>query len=63
MPPQELAPRVEELWQKMMKEYLTFTPYSRFVQAEKISHYMHLKEFNIIEQVLDEMYMNLSQRV
>lgn len=48
----EVAEKVEKLWQDLMKEYLTFSPNSTFIQARNSSHYVHLTEFELIEKAL-----------
>ena len=48
----ETAEKVENLWQHLMKEYLTFTENSVYIQAKNSSHYIHLTEFELIEKAL-----------
>lgn len=50
----EVAEKVEQIWQNLMKEYLTFSERSRFIQAKKSSHYIHLTEVDIVELALIE---------
>ena len=51
----EEAAKVELLWQELMQEYLSFTPYSKFIQATKSSHYIHLTEPELLTEALAEM--------
>lgn len=51
----EEAEKVEMIWQNLMKECLEFSSKSRYIQAQRSSHYIHLTEFEIIESALDEM--------
>lgn len=51
----EFATRVEEVWQEIMKEYLSFSPHSKFTQASRSSHFVHLTEPEIIESALKEL--------
>lgn len=48
----EVAEKVEKVWQDMMKEYLTFSQNSTYIQAKNSSHYVHLTEFELIEKGL-----------
>ncbi len=50
----EVAEKVETIWQNLMKECLAFSPKSRFIQAQKSSHYIHLTETEILESALEE---------
>jgi pimeloyl-ACP methyl ester carboxylesterase len=47
--------KVENIWQDLMKEYLTFSPKSFHLQAEHSGHYIHLTEFQIVEKALAEL--------
>jgi pimeloyl-ACP methyl ester carboxylesterase len=51
----EFAEKVEEIWQNLMKEYLTFSSNSIWLQARNSSHFIHLTEsqllFNGIEWI------------
>ena len=55
---EEGAKKVEDIWQNLMKAYLTFTSKSSFVQAKKSSHYIHLTEpeliYHLIEKAFEE---------
>lgn len=44
----EFANKVEELWQSLMKEYLSFSSVNRFVQAKNSGHFIHLTEPELI---------------
>lgn len=48
------AKKVEEIWQTIMKEYLTFSNQSTFVQAKHSSHYIHLTEGDLVSQLIDK---------
>lgn len=51
----EFATKVEEMWQDIMKVYLTFSEKSAWIQAKKSTHYIHLTEPEIIMNALDEL--------
>lgn len=44
----EIAEKVENVWQQIMKQYLDFTPKSIYYQAKNSGHYMHLTEPELI---------------
>ena len=44
----EIAEKVENVWQQIMKQYLEFTPNSIYLQAKNSGHYMHLTEPELI---------------
>ena len=48
----EFAMKVEELWQSLMQEYLTFSEQSILLRANNSGHYIHLTEFEVIMQAL-----------
>lgn len=48
------AEEVEKLWQEITKGYLSFTGSSKFIKSNNSSHYVHLTEFNLIENSLSE---------
>lgn len=45
---EEFATKIENMWQDIMKEYLTYSSSSRLVRAEKSTHYIHLQEPELI---------------
>lgn len=49
---EEFAARVEELWQSMMKEYLSFSKISKYAQAKNSGHFIHLTEPELIDDSL-----------
>ncbi|MDD4074606.1 MAG: alpha/beta hydrolase [Eubacteriales bacterium] len=49
----EPAKKVEELWQTLMKNYLTFSPSAKYIQAEKSTHYIHLMQPELIDEALE----------
>ncbi len=49
----EFAVKVEELWQSLMQEYLTFSEQSVLLRAENSGHYIHLTDFEVILQALE----------
>lgn len=49
----ELAAKVEDMWQNIMKEYLSFSKKSHWVQAEHSSHYIHLTESQLLLRGLE----------
>ena len=48
----EFAAKVEELWQSLMREYLTFSEQSILLRADNSGHYIHLTDFEVIMQAL-----------
>jgi hypothetical protein len=48
----EFAVKVEELWQSLMQEYLTFSDQSILLRANNSGHYIHLTDFEVIKQAL-----------
>lgn len=48
----DFAAKVEELWQSLMQEYLTFTEQSILLRANNSGHYIHLTDFEVIMQAL-----------
>lgn len=48
----EFATKVEELWQSLMQEYLTFSEQSILLRANNSGHYVHLTDFEVIMQAL-----------
>lgn len=47
------AHKVEEFWQSLMKEYLTYSSTATYIQAENSGHFIHLTEPNLIDAGLD----------
>lgn len=50
---EQFANKVEDFWQSLMKEYLTFSKKSKYVQARNSGHYIHLTEPDLIGTALD----------
>lgn len=48
----EFATKVENLWQSLMKEYLSFSGVNQFVQAQNSGHFIHLTEPELIDESL-----------
>ena len=48
----EFAEKVEELWQSLMQEYLSFSEQSVLLRADNSGHYIHLTDFEVIMQAL-----------
>ena len=48
----EFAEKVEELWQSLMQEYLTFSEKSILLRADNSGHYIHLSDFEVIMKAL-----------
>jgi len=44
----EFAIKIEEMWQDIMKEYLSFSKKSIWMQAKNSSHYIHLTENQLL---------------
>jgi len=47
-----LAIRIEDIWQGIMKGYLHFGSVSRYFQAEKSGHYIHLSQPEVIDEAI-----------
>ncbi|MFW5793818.1 MAG: alpha/beta fold hydrolase [Bacteroidota bacterium] len=51
----ELAIKIEGIWQELMKEYLTFSSVTKWFQAERSSHYIHLTDTKLVlESILEK---------
>jgi hypothetical protein len=50
----EIAGRVENIWQEIMKEYLSFSNNTKWIEAKKSSHYMHLTEPELVKNSIYE---------
>jgi len=48
----ELATKVEEIWQSLMKECLAFSSKTKYIQAKNSGHYIHLTEPDLIHDGL-----------
>ena len=46
----ELAHKIESVWQAIMKEYLTFSDKSLYLEAKKSGHYIHLTEPELLDK-------------
>lgn len=44
----EEAEKVEKIWQDIMKEYLTFSSDTLYIQSDKSGHYIHLLDADLI---------------
>jgi len=44
----DFAVKIENMWQEIMKEYLDYSNDSRWIRAQKSTHYVHLMEPEII---------------
>ena len=51
--PARYREKVEEIWQGMMRQYLTFSSDNRYMQAEKSTHYIHLIQPELITGAVD----------
>ena len=49
----ETAEKVEDIWQEIMKTYLSFSKSARWINASKSGHYIHLTEPELIEESLE----------
>lgn len=47
------ATKIENMWQELMKEYLTFSQHAIWIQAQKSTHYIHLQEPQRILEILE----------
>jgi pimeloyl-ACP methyl ester carboxylesterase len=46
----ELAHKIESAWQAIMKEYLTFSDTSKYLEAKSSGHYIHLTEPELLDE-------------
>lgn len=46
----ELAGKIESLWQAIMKDYLTFSDKTKFIEAKSSGHFIHLTEPALLEE-------------
>lgn len=46
----ELAHKIESIWQAIMKEYLTFSDTSKYMEAKSSGHYIHLTEPGLLDK-------------
>lgn len=44
----EEAQKIEEIWQKLMREYLAFSPESAYFRATQSNHYIHLTDAELV---------------
>lgn len=49
----EFAKRVEDLWQKLMKDYLSFSTQSYLLVSNNSGHYIHLSDFELVKKAID----------
>jgi pimeloyl-ACP methyl ester carboxylesterase len=50
----EIAEKVEKIWQEIMKEYLNFSNNTKWIEAKKSSHFMHLTEPELVKDSIYE---------
>lgn len=48
----DFAEKIEELWQKLMKDYLQLSEKSSYICATDSTHYIHLQQPELIEEAL-----------
>lgn len=53
----EFAKRVEDLWQELMKDYLSFSTQSYLLISNNSGHYIHLSDFELVKKAI-EMIVN-----
>lgn len=46
----ELAQKVENLWQEVMKDYLRYSDQTSWCQAQNSSHYIHLTDAELVRK-------------
>ena len=49
----QFAQKVEDFWQSLMKEYLSFSSKTKYIQAKNSGHFIHLSEPDLIDVALD----------
>lgn len=57
---EEEASKVDAIWERIIRNYLTFSNKSKFVKASKSGHFVHLTEFNLVEEALKEIQKSCS---
>lgn len=50
----EVADKVEQIWQEIMKEYLSFSNKTKWIQSKKSGHFIHLTESNLVTDSIYE---------
>lgn len=51
----QVAEKIEQIWQDLMGEYLSLSSNSKWVQAEKSSHFVHLTELELVKKAVIEL--------
>lgn len=50
----EVADKVEQIWQEIMKEYLSFSNKTKWLQSKNSGHYIHLTESDLVTDSIYE---------
>ncbi len=50
----EVAEKIENIWQEIMKEYLSFSNNTKWIQAKRSSHFIHLTEPDLVKNSIFE---------
>jgi chorismate mutase len=53
----EVAEKVEQIWQDIMKEYLSFSNKTKWIQSKKSGHFLHLTESNLVKDSIYEIFI------
>jgi pimeloyl-ACP methyl ester carboxylesterase len=54
----ELAHRIESIWQTIMKEYLTFSDTTKYMEAKSSGHFIHLTEPELLDEGITWIFEN-----
>jgi pimeloyl-ACP methyl ester carboxylesterase len=57
----EEAEKVEELWEELVREYLTLSPKSRWIEAEGSGHFIHLQSPDLVVRTVLDLIGELRQ--
>jgi hypothetical protein len=45
-----LAHKIESIWQTIMKEYLTFSDITKYMEAKSSGHFIHLTKPGLLDE-------------
>jgi pimeloyl-ACP methyl ester carboxylesterase len=57
----EEAEKVEALWEELVREYLTLSPKSRWIEAEGSGHFIHLQSPDLVVRTVLSLIGELRQ--
>ncbi len=53
----ELAKKVDDLWQHIMEQMMYLSTNNKKVTAENSSHYIHLTDFDLVKEELEQLFI------